>query len=124
MGTACPPPRGVAERTGVVQCAWHHHPPTEGERVSEDQVAAIVAADYPSTGQLISIAINRASDASAANGWHTTRWAWELADSTRDGAEDYWLTTLTEDPERARYEVAEALVAVGWTIRTVWNVLS
>lgn len=92
---------------------------------SAHEAARIVAASYPSTGRLARLAAYTATDASAANGWRSTRWAYQIAAPSPDEAYAYWVEVIDEHgDEYARGEIAEALVAVGWTIDQVCSVLS
>lgn len=89
------------------------------------EAARIVEASYPSTGRLARMAAYTASDASPANGWRSSRYAWQIAAHSPDEAYDYWISVIDEHGDAyARGEIAEALVAVGWTIKRVCDVLS
>ena len=91
---------------------------------SQTRVEEIISASYPSTGQLAYVAAYRASNATAANGWNATTWAWEAASFSPEEALNYWAGVAAEDPEEARSEIALALDYVGWDIHHVWRVLS
>lgn len=66
------------------------------------------------------------SDASASNGWASTRYVWQVVSYSAQEAYDYWMGVYDseEDHEQAYGELIEALNSCGKTVRDICQIMS